>query len=97
MEHEAVAARIEIGAADHHHAVQQVEHAVQMSSSSSSGGITTGNASDLDQGVEVAGTQVAEGRGILRRSSIVGVHPNQRFACISHSSLRHRTLLCLIQ
>ena len=30
VQHEAVAARIEVGSADQHHAVQQVEHAVQI-------------------------------------------------------------------
>ena len=81
MQHESVAARIEIGAADHDHAVEHFDEPLQV--------VLVGNrrhddrnAPDGDDRVVVAGGHIGERRSVLGRSSKVCVQTDQRL--VSH-------------
>ncbi len=89
VQHEAVAARVEIGAADQHQAVQQVEHAIEVVLVGQRGNDDR-DPSGLGDAVEVAGAEIAHGRGILLGRAIVCVQSDQRLDTL-HGSLPFRT------
>ena len=91
MQHEAVAARIQIGAADQHHAVEQIEHAVQI--------ILVGqrrqdqrNSPGIDDRIIIAGADERVGRRILLGATVIGVQSNQGLR--SHKRLLCGHILC---
>lgn len=76
MHHEAVAARIEIGPADHHHAVEQIEKLIEVFVFFQHRN-DDGNAAGLDDRIVVPRAEVTHRWAILASGAIVHVDPDQ--------------------